>query len=158
MWPATTSQMAMAIQSCTKVAPVRHASGNGSNQRMIEPVASITGIVPAMNAALTFCPALNLPTRSSAVAAPGSAANDGRPAVQRDSRRMSARTASRQRPSVGQDQRHRQGEAGDHVHVLHQLAAADEAAERTDVQDEPGDRAGRARPRGGPVERTARRA
>ena len=43
MWPATTSQMAMAVQSWTNVAPVRHESGNGSYQRMIAPVTSITG-------------------------------------------------------------------------------------------------------------------
>ena len=43
MWPATTSQVAMAVQSWTKVAPVRHDSGNGSYQRMIPPVASMTG-------------------------------------------------------------------------------------------------------------------
>jgi hypothetical protein len=54
MRPVTTTQVAMAVQSWTKVAPVRHDSGKGSNQRMIEPVAIITGIIPAMKAALAF--------------------------------------------------------------------------------------------------------
>ena len=36
-------------------------SGNGLNQCMIEPVASITGMAPATKTALSFWPALNLP-------------------------------------------------------------------------------------------------
>ena len=44
----------MQIQSCTKVAPVRHRSGHGLNHRMIEPVASMTTMAPPVNAALSF--------------------------------------------------------------------------------------------------------
>ena len=44
MCPAITMSSARNVESCTNVAPVRQLSGNGSNQRMIEPVISITTI------------------------------------------------------------------------------------------------------------------
>ena len=64
MCPTMTTSSARANQSWTKVAPVRQASGNGSNHRMIAPVASISGMQPATKMALSFWPALNLPMRA----------------------------------------------------------------------------------------------
>ena len=49
-------------QSCTKVAPARRESGHGPGKVSIAPVPSITRIAPPVNAPLSFCPALNLPT------------------------------------------------------------------------------------------------
>src|SRR5260370_7963638 len=54
--------MPNANQSCTNVAPVRRSLENGLGQRSINPVASMTTTAPAKNVALSFCPALNLPT------------------------------------------------------------------------------------------------
>ena len=98
MWPATTSQVAIAVQSWTNVAPVRHESGNGSNHRMIDPVASISGIMPAMKAALAFCPALNLPTWSPA-SWPRLHSHRRSDGDHRDRRRKSRRMAARHRPA-----------------------------------------------------------
>ena len=48
---------------------MRQLSGHGWYQRMITPVPSITRPAPATKAALSFCPALNFPTRSVAQSA-----------------------------------------------------------------------------------------
>ena len=62
-WPATTTKMAVARTSWTKVAPVRHETGKGPNHRRMAPVPSITTIDPATNTALSFWPGLNFPIR-----------------------------------------------------------------------------------------------
>ncbi len=54
MWPTITTISAMKVQSCTKVAPVRQLSGNGSNQRMIDPVINISTIDAPTKIALSF--------------------------------------------------------------------------------------------------------
>ena len=119
MWPITATQMPSANQSCTNVAPVRQSSGNGSNHFMIAPVASITTPAPAMNAALSFWPGLNLPSRTVAALR---RRNQRRvvagPAVERDrGRRAGAcRGARRRASSSGTGKR----EPGVHVHVAHQ--------------------------------------
>ena len=51
-------------QSWTNVAPVRHDSGHWFGNFMISPVASMTEMAPAVKAALSFWPALNLPMRT----------------------------------------------------------------------------------------------
>ena len=58
------SQIPSAIQSWTNVAPVRMEIGNGSNHLRITPVASITTIAAPRNAAFSFWPGLNLPSRA----------------------------------------------------------------------------------------------
>ncbi len=98
MWIVTVIQMAKAPQSCTKVAPVRHESGNGQNQRMIEPVSSITGRTPAMKMAFSFWPALNLPHRSLADL-PRDRSHRRSLRVHRESRPASLRNPVRQRPT-----------------------------------------------------------
>ena len=65
MCPSTATQMPNANQSCANVAPVRQSSGKSSNHFMIDPVPSITTAAPAMNAALSFWPGLNLPSATS---------------------------------------------------------------------------------------------
>ena len=54
MWPVTTTISVMKTESWTKVAPVRQLSGNGWNQRMIEPVISIRTIAAPTNTAFSF--------------------------------------------------------------------------------------------------------
>jgi hypothetical protein len=71
---------------------------NGSYQRMIEPVTTMIGIIPATNAALAFCPALNLPT-SSAASRPRDHSQRRSARVHRLRRRTSARRPARHRPA-----------------------------------------------------------
>ncbi len=44
----------IANQSCTNVAPCRHESENGSYQRMMAPLISMTTIAAPMNVAFSF--------------------------------------------------------------------------------------------------------
>lgn len=97
-WPATTTHVAMAVQSCTNVAPVRYDRANGSGQRMIDPVTTMTGIIPSTNAELAFWPALNLPT-SPVASRPRDTSQRRSATVQRARRRTSARTLSRHLPA-----------------------------------------------------------
>ena len=94
MWPTMTAKRPIAIQSCTKVAPVRQLSENGPNHFMIEPVASITGTAPATKAALSFWPGLNFPSRT-----PRSRPSERNQRRSSPSHRLSARM-SRRRPRL----------------------------------------------------------
>ena len=100
MCPVMVKNRAMATQSWTNVAPVRHDSGHGLYQCMIDPVASITSMAPPVKAALSFWPALNLPcfrpvTRSGRQ--PRRCSHIRSSGIQRFSRRRSARSRWPQR-------------------------------------------------------------
>ena len=62
--PVITTTNRSASQLWTKVAPARQVSGNGRYQRRSNPLTSITSPPPAVNAALSFWPALNFPIGS----------------------------------------------------------------------------------------------
>ncbi len=62
MWPTITTTNPMNTQSWTNVAPVRIRSGNGPNQRMIEPVANMSTIDAPTKTAFSFWPGLNFPS------------------------------------------------------------------------------------------------
>src|SRR5690242_19604150 len=81
--------MPNANQSCTNVAPVRRSLENGLGQRSINPVASMTTMAPAKNDALSFCPALNLPTST----------RPGRTRFRRRNQRASSRVHRLMRPT-----------------------------------------------------------
>src|SRR5947207_5027730 len=81
--------MPNANQSCTNVAPVRRSLENGFGQRSINPVASMTTTAPAKNDALSFCPALNLPTST----------RPGRTRLRRRNQRASSRVQRLIRPA-----------------------------------------------------------
>src|SRR5512132_1755651 len=81
--------MPNANQSCTNVAPVRRSLENGLGQRSIRPVASMTTTAPAKNVALTFWPALNLPTST----------RPGRTRFRRRNHRASSRVQRLMRPT-----------------------------------------------------------
>src|SRR6266511_1582528 len=81
--------MPKANQSCTKVAPVRQSFENGLGQRRIRPVASMTTTAAAKNVALSFWPALNLPTST----------RPGRTRLRRRNQRASSRVQPLMRPT-----------------------------------------------------------
>ena len=123
------------------MAPARHVSGNGRYQRRSNPLASITSPPPAVKAALSFWPALNLPVGEPARVwrRRGCSWNMTRShfrsaGVHLLKRRMSRRSAWPQRTGQSEDERHGEGDAGIEVYSFDQLAAAHESNQGRQVK------------------------